>query len=229
MTLIVQNGNLITKSGRLAQELGCCCSPCCCTGNLPPLSNLVADYSDPSSLRRIQNPATASCTGQGVSARLPKDNLGIDACDPISIVVEWCELTLTQGNGTVASLNSTGRNEPFSSFVHPIFGTLYKGTVTLAFEPLSTTSVEVPNPFKNVCGRCVFRLFLRTQVNIYPNPTPSPAFRRYFLDWRESCDEGINLMLHQVRQLFDVAVEDINTFEMPWCNEQPEITLIFAP
>lgn len=31
MTLIVQNGNLITKSGRLATDLGCCCgTPCAC-------------------------------------------------------------------------------------------------------------------------------------------------------------------------------------------------------
>jgi len=30
MTLIVQNGNLITKSGRLATDLGCCCSTCSC-------------------------------------------------------------------------------------------------------------------------------------------------------------------------------------------------------
>jgi hypothetical protein len=228
MTLIVQDGYLITKSGRLATDLGCCCSTCCCTGNLPPTSTVFSDYTGTSLLRRIVNPATPSCTGKGISGRLSKDLAGTQACDPISIVVEWCGLTLTQGNETSANLNSTSRAEPFESFLHPTYGRLFKQGVTLSFSSFIFTP-GLPHPFLNVCGRCVFRLLLITNINTYPNPTTGTAYKVYFLDWRESCDEYINIMLYEIKDLFSNPSGPDATFALPYCNDPPVVTLIFAP
>ena len=218
MTLIVQNGHVITKSGRLATNLGCCCSPCCCTGNLPPTSNNLSDYTGASLLRRILNPATSLCTGKGISPRLPKDLAGTGACDPLSVYVEWCGL----GPGAPSE-----RQEPFESFVHPVHGRLFKQAVFFTF--IETSGFGLPSPRLNVCGRCVYRILLRTSVQTYPNPSTGIAYKEYFLDWREGCDADINVMLYEIKDLFSSPTAPNTTFALPYCDDPPVITFIFAP
>lgn len=218
-----KNDFILVKDGSVL--LGCgCCSPCCCTGNAPPLASTLQDFESPS-VRRILNPATATCTGR----RITVGKAGLNAegtdngCAGISVVVEWCGLTIEKlRNNTFATANRP---------INQVYGDYLYRTASMSFESPPSFFTET-GPFITRCGRCWFRLALQVRISrrlasIFLFSTIS---KRYLLDWRDGCDASANITLTDFNDGNDNIGDPPPTgvaFET--CDEPPTIMVVMAP
>lgn len=134
-----------------------------------------------------------------------------EACECLSVVVEWC--------GLRAELSlENGANNFASEFISETAGNcdVYSKVLQIQSLPAFYTSVPNRDTFSAECSCCVIRLSVLTALYSISCGSLSQT---HLFDWRECCDASPN------RERFDLLSED----SLPMCNTPPVVTIVKAP